>query len=222
MKKTSSSLAAFAVVSMLAIAPSVHADSAMSATSLSVTAPFQFANNMQIGAKGNDVLQLQKFLNKNAATMIAQAPHAGSVGKETSAFGPATQAAVEVFQKESGIPQTGVVGDLTRAALNKAMLGVVSVNALPTATGMKVDLSTPGTALLSAQYDGGTEKPTIWFAYGTTATAMTTLSPQITADKTAGTTQVTLSNLTAGPCFAAMFVKNSIGTASTAPISCSK
>ncbi|HUV85530.1 MAG TPA: peptidoglycan-binding domain-containing protein [bacterium] len=44
-------------------------------------------------------------------------------GKLESAFGPATEAAVKAFQRDWGLPVTGVVGAETTAALERAVAG---------------------------------------------------------------------------------------------------
>jgi peptidoglycan hydrolase-like protein with peptidoglycan-binding domain len=49
------------------------------------------------GSTGTDVLRLQQFLNRSADTRVAVSG-AGSVGMETSFYGPATAAAVSKFQ----------------------------------------------------------------------------------------------------------------------------
>lgn len=68
------------------------------------------------GATGEDVRQLQRFLNANAATRVAVSG-AGSAGLETTYFGPATHAAVVRFQAANGVSPIGVVGPATRAAV---------------------------------------------------------------------------------------------------------
>ena len=106
------------------------------------------------------------------------------------------------------------------ASLNAAL--TATQVQLPAVIDFTADTSTPGTALLTAKFDGGGESPTIWFAYGTSVSAMTVTSTPITSKDPLGTTQVVLSNLTAGPCFAVAYVKNGVGTVRSNPVSCTK
>jgi hypothetical protein len=90
-------------------------------TSNPATPPAQaavtFIRSLGTGAKGADVLQLQKYLNTHGATVSMKG--AGSLGHEGTVFGPATRAALAKFQKAHGIsPATGFFGPLTRAYLN--------------------------------------------------------------------------------------------------------
>ncbi len=94
--------------------------------------PFSFAHaytfnqNLRVGSIGQDVLELQKFLNITTATQIAiEGP--GSPGNETSYFGEKTRQAViklqnmyaESILKPNGLTQgTGFVGKSTRDFLN--------------------------------------------------------------------------------------------------------
>jgi peptidoglycan hydrolase-like protein with peptidoglycan-binding domain len=72
--------------------------------------------NLFRNVSGEDVRTLQRILNANGYTVAPSG--AGSPGKETTYFGPATQAAVVRFQIAHGItPSIGYVGVLTRAAL---------------------------------------------------------------------------------------------------------
>ena len=72
-----------------------------------------FARDLTIGMQGEDVRQLQVFLNAHGA-VIATAG-AGSPGQETDYFGPATQAALAKFQAVHGItPAGGYFGPKTR------------------------------------------------------------------------------------------------------------
>jgi peptidoglycan hydrolase-like protein with peptidoglycan-binding domain len=62
------------------------------------------------------VLALQKYLNAHGYTVATSGP--GSVGNETTTFGPATKAALIKFQKANNItPASGYFGPLTRAAI---------------------------------------------------------------------------------------------------------
>ena len=66
--------------------------------------------NLQEGSRGSGVTELQsrlKYLGYYTSSVI------------TDYFGPITKAAVIEFQKANNIPQTGVVGPMTRAALTK-------------------------------------------------------------------------------------------------------
>lgn len=80
-----------------------------------------------IGISGSDVLDLQKILNKDSETQIAEFG-VGSAGKETDYFGNLTKEAVKKFQikysdyvlKPIGLSlPTGYVGKLTRDFINQ-------------------------------------------------------------------------------------------------------
>ena len=62
------------------------------------------------GAKGAEVSKLQELLNKAGAT-----PPLTVDGD----FGPGTEAAVTDFQRRNNLPADGIVGEMTRAALQK-------------------------------------------------------------------------------------------------------
>lgn len=76
-----------------------------------------FVRNMTVGSTGLDVYELQRFLNSDTNTRLAEVGR-GSPGKETMYFDNATKAAVMKYQMSHGIPYTGFVGPLTRASLN--------------------------------------------------------------------------------------------------------
>jgi hypothetical protein len=75
---------------------------------------FNFTSDLWFHMKDNsDVAQLQSFLVAEGYSI----PDA-----TTDFFGNETLAAVKAFQKANGIPQTGYVGPLTRAVLNKGVI----------------------------------------------------------------------------------------------------
>ncbi|HOX97074.1 MAG TPA: peptidoglycan-binding protein [bacterium] len=81
------------------------------------TGKYMFTRNLYLGMSGDDIKELQKFLN-NKGYQVASVG-AGSPGNETMFYGYATRAAVMKFQSANGISPVGYVGALTRAALNK-------------------------------------------------------------------------------------------------------
>ncbi len=92
----------------------------------STAAAMQFTLTHKVGDRGGEVMDIQKFLNQDAATMVASSG-AGSPGMETSFFGPATKAAVIKFQNKYasevlapvGLSQgTGYWGSSSRAKAN--------------------------------------------------------------------------------------------------------
>lgn len=85
-----------------------------------------FTRSLFAGMRGDDVRELQKFLNTDALTRVADAG-AGSLGNETDYFGPATKSALIKFQEkyraEILIPAgltagTGFFGEKTRAKIS--------------------------------------------------------------------------------------------------------
>lgn len=82
-----------------------------------LTVSAEFSRNLTVGSRGADVMDLQKTLN--AAGFTVAASGAGSAGKETTYFGPATRAALAKYQASKGIsPAVGFFGPLTRANVN--------------------------------------------------------------------------------------------------------
>jgi hypothetical protein len=86
--------------------------SAVSAGGVSVV----FTKPLVVGTINSDVKRLQQLLNSDSATKVA-ASGAGSPGKETNYFGPATTKAVQKFQCKynivcSGTPKTTGYGNL--------------------------------------------------------------------------------------------------------------
>ena len=94
-----------------------------------------FYRNLKRGDSGQDVFALQKFLNQNSETRVAESG-AGSLGNETEFFGEATKRAVvrlqEKYRSEVLFPAglfygTGFVGTLTRQKLNNLYAGSMNV-----------------------------------------------------------------------------------------------
>ena len=75
-----------------------------------------FTANLSFGSRGNDVRQLQIFLNTHGYLVSTTGP--GSPGNETTIFGYATKAALIRFQKANGIDPIGVFGPTTRGRVN--------------------------------------------------------------------------------------------------------
>jgi hypothetical protein len=84
-----------------------------------------FKRNIDVGAKGEDVKELQKFLNRNGFAVAAKG--VGSKGNETTLFGAATKNALIAFQNKykaqvltpGGLKKgTGYFGSATRNFVN--------------------------------------------------------------------------------------------------------
>ncbi len=81
------------------------------------TATFYFTRNLTIGSRGDDIRQLQIYLNTHGFPVALTGP--GSLGHETNYFGPLTRAALARFQAAHGItPSVGYFGPITRAYIN--------------------------------------------------------------------------------------------------------
>lgn len=87
----------------------------------------ELERNLTIGDVGADVTQLQKFLNRDSATVVSLSG-LGSLGQETDTFGSKTADAVRRFQEKyadeilvpGGLTHgTGFVGSATREKINK-------------------------------------------------------------------------------------------------------
>jgi hypothetical protein len=78
---------------------------------------YTFTRSLTVGSRGEDVRELQKFLNAKGFTVSASG--AGSPGSETTLFGAATRAALAKYQASVGIsPAAGYFGPATRAYVN--------------------------------------------------------------------------------------------------------
>ena len=98
-----------------------------------VAQSISFTKPLFVGSKGEDVRELQKFLNRSgfkvspAGLDSTGSPRAGSPGNETAYFGSLTATALQAFQCVNGIvcdgtPETtgfGFFGPKTRALISK-------------------------------------------------------------------------------------------------------
>ncbi len=83
----------------------------------STTTKYTFSRSLTVGATGEDVRQLQIFLNTKGFTVTTSG--VGSRGNESTYFGPATRAALVKYQISNGInPAVGFFGPVTRARVN--------------------------------------------------------------------------------------------------------
>lgn len=86
-----------------------------SGSSSSSAGSYSFTRNLDLGATGEDVKSLQKFLNSQGFAVAISG--FGSPGNETSFFGNATRAALAKYQTSVGVSATGYLGPLTRAKI---------------------------------------------------------------------------------------------------------
>jgi peptidoglycan hydrolase-like protein with peptidoglycan-binding domain len=76
-----------------------------------------FTRNLRSGMIGNDVKELQKYLNTNGYVLAKSG--AGSPGNETTKFGRLTRTLLSAFQKGNNIkPPVGFFGPITRGFIN--------------------------------------------------------------------------------------------------------
>lgn len=75
---------------------------------------FSFTRDLRLGDTGEDVRELQKYLNQHGFPVASFG--AGSPGNETEYFGMLTYRALVKFQKSHSIPATGYFGAITRLA----------------------------------------------------------------------------------------------------------
>ncbi len=116
----------------------------------SSAACFTFTQNLKLGSKGAEVMNLQKFLNSMSDTKVSVSG-AGSPGNETSTFGPATKAAVIKFQNKYAadiLTPNGLTagnGNFFASSRAKANSLCVTTPTTPTTPG-----TTPGTLAVTA------------------------------------------------------------------------
>jgi peptidoglycan hydrolase-like protein with peptidoglycan-binding domain len=77
--------------------------------------PINITRILKLKMKGNDVKQLQIYLNTHG--YIVSTTGAGSLNNETNYFGLKTRQAVMKFQKANGLKVDGIVGPQTRLKL---------------------------------------------------------------------------------------------------------
>lgn len=94
---------------------------------------FIFTRNLLVGSRGEDVKELQKFLNKNG--FIIAKTGVGSPGQESIVFGPATRLALIKYQRSKNIlPSNGILGLSSRNIINASNRNVSARTTATTAT----------------------------------------------------------------------------------------
>lgn len=140
----------------------------LSAARPAASCSYVFTKTLKQGMSDIEVMNLQKMLNADNATMVASYG-AGSPGNETMYFGPATKNAVNKFQEKyasdvllpSGLSMaTGIVGPASRGKLNMLCMAVTPVTpTTPTTPGTPTPVGLMGGAgsISSTLYSSDTE-----------------------------------------------------------------
>ncbi|HEX7724407.1 MAG TPA: peptidoglycan-binding domain-containing protein [Candidatus Paceibacterota bacterium] len=88
---------------------------------------YTFSTNLTVGSTGPAVVALQTALIAQGYSIPSIASGAAAKGY----FGAQTQAAVKAYQTAHGVPSTGFVGPLTRAALNGGAMATAPMTSCP-------------------------------------------------------------------------------------------
>lgn len=108
--------------------------------STTVGGSYNFTRDLTIGSTGEDVRMLQQALNKMGYTVSASG--AGSMGNESTYFGPATRSALAKYQAAKGItPAAGYFGPKTRASFGGVTTGGGTTTGGTTTTGTGLTVS---------------------------------------------------------------------------------
>lgn len=139
-------LAFLTLFTLTGLTPSVHAATASAAA----TADYG-SKDLALGSQGSAVTQLQKDLARLGF-------YSNSID---GSFGPKTNNAVISFQKSQGLKTDGVVGPITRAALNKGLTA-------PVKTKRTTVTITAGTTYATPMYiiDSGVPGPVVMIVGG--------------------------------------------------------
>jgi len=110
------------------------------------TTTYTFTRDLTLGAKGDDVMALQQFLNTNGYAVATTG--AGSPGNETTYFGSLTRTALAKYQAAKGItPSVGYFGPKTRAYVGSVAVAPVTpgattpITTVPAGTDLVVGLA---------------------------------------------------------------------------------
>ncbi|MCF7834387.1 MAG: cadherin domain-containing protein [Candidatus Pacebacteria bacterium] len=114
---TSSVLVSNSINNLNALSPSVNINNTNTLQNNNlVNLKVNTSTTLRTGAKDISVRQLQQLLNLKGYTVSTSG--AGSLGNETTYFGPATRNALIRFQKDNGLTSDGIFGPKSREKLN--------------------------------------------------------------------------------------------------------